>query len=167
MECQHCYRKFSHSPKCANGDPRDIALVGHWDWWQPFSLSVKHSCDFFLITSYLVCPVYWSANRQCDKIRLSQSWRGVSVICVVIFQALYYSIWCHGSSIHFCTLWSGILVRFSDEILIQLQTNFRRSCCIVWQYSRDPSWSSCDSMPLAMFDRRSSCSMSRWKISVF
>ena len=42
--CPHCYTKFSHSPKYANGDPRNLALIGHWDGWQPFSSSNRHSC---------------------------------------------------------------------------------------------------------------------------
>ena len=44
VECPHCYAQFDHSPQYANGDPRNIALIGHWDGWQPFSTSIKHSC---------------------------------------------------------------------------------------------------------------------------
>ena len=42
--CPHCYHKFSHSPQYARGDPRNLALIGHWDGRQPFSSSNKHSC---------------------------------------------------------------------------------------------------------------------------
>ncbi len=44
IECPHCYTRFDHSPQYASGDPRNIALIGHWDGWQPFSTSNKHSC---------------------------------------------------------------------------------------------------------------------------
>ena len=36
-------------PKYANGDPRNVALIGHWDGWQPFSTSIKHSCGMLKI----------------------------------------------------------------------------------------------------------------------
>ncbi len=44
VECPHCYTQFEHNLKYASGDPRNIALIGHWDGWQPFSTSAKHSC---------------------------------------------------------------------------------------------------------------------------
>lgn len=43
LECSTCYCKFSHSVTTTTGDPRNIALIGHWDGWQPFSTSSKHS----------------------------------------------------------------------------------------------------------------------------
>ena len=43
VECPACFHMFSHCVKTANGDPRNIALIGHWDGWQPFSSSGKHS----------------------------------------------------------------------------------------------------------------------------
>ena len=44
LECPECYSKFDHCPRVVSGDPRNIALIGHWDGWQPFSTSGKHSC---------------------------------------------------------------------------------------------------------------------------
>ncbi len=44
VTCPHCYSQFDHSLVYASGDPRNIALIGHWDGWQPFSTSAKHSC---------------------------------------------------------------------------------------------------------------------------
>ena len=44
ITCSHCYNVFNHLPRYANGDPRNLALIGHWDGWQPFSSSNKHSC---------------------------------------------------------------------------------------------------------------------------
>ena len=43
IECPECFSNFNHNPKVARGDPRNIALIGHWDGWQPFSTSGKHS----------------------------------------------------------------------------------------------------------------------------
>ena len=42
LECPECYTKFSDKVKIATGDPRNVALIGHWDGWQPFSTSSKH-----------------------------------------------------------------------------------------------------------------------------
>jgi len=44
IECPICHYCFSYSPCYTVGDPRNIALIGHWDGWQPFSTSIKHSC---------------------------------------------------------------------------------------------------------------------------
>ena len=44
IKCPECYTLLVHSPKYARGDPRNIALVGHWDGWNPFSTSANHSC---------------------------------------------------------------------------------------------------------------------------
>jgi len=42
--CPHCCRRVQHTVHYATGDPRNIALIAHWDGWQPFSTSLKHSC---------------------------------------------------------------------------------------------------------------------------
>jgi len=42
--CPHCCSRVEHTHQYAHGDPRNIALIGHWDGWQPFSTSLKHSC---------------------------------------------------------------------------------------------------------------------------
>lgn len=44
IECPHCFSLFKHTPRYARGDPRNIALIGHWDGFQPFTTSPKHSC---------------------------------------------------------------------------------------------------------------------------
>ena len=36
-----CFNKFNYHVKVASGDPRNIALIGHWDGWQPFSTSAQ------------------------------------------------------------------------------------------------------------------------------
>jgi len=41
--CPHCFNSFDHSVQCTHGDPRNLALIGHWDGWQPFSSSIKHN----------------------------------------------------------------------------------------------------------------------------
>ncbi|XP_066914088.1 uncharacterized protein [Clytia hemisphaerica] len=35
VTCDECQREQSVRLKYANGDPRNIALIGHWDGWQP------------------------------------------------------------------------------------------------------------------------------------
>ena len=43
IECPECHFEFNHHIKTTLGDPRNIALIGHWDGWQPFCSSIKHS----------------------------------------------------------------------------------------------------------------------------
>ena len=43
LECSVCYYKFQHVVQRTKGDPRNIALMGHYDGWQPFVTSSKHS----------------------------------------------------------------------------------------------------------------------------
>ena len=43
LECPECYNTFLHVVRKAKGDPRNIGLIGHFDGWQPFSTSSKHS----------------------------------------------------------------------------------------------------------------------------
>ena len=43
IKCPEYHSDFMHEPKLVNGDPNNIALIGHWDGWQPFSTSSKHS----------------------------------------------------------------------------------------------------------------------------
>jgi len=49
IECPYCYSQFNHTPRFAKGDPRNIALLGHWDGFQPFNTSPKHSCGMIYI----------------------------------------------------------------------------------------------------------------------
>ena len=48
VKCCHCYNLLDHIPKYAKGDPRNIALIGHWDGWQPFRTSGNHSCGMYI-----------------------------------------------------------------------------------------------------------------------
>ncbi|XP_048586101.1 uncharacterized protein LOC125568272 [Nematostella vectensis] len=43
LECPECFNKFSHKAEVARGSPLNLALIGHWDGWQPFSTSGR-SC---------------------------------------------------------------------------------------------------------------------------
>ena len=47
--CPECHKKFQHRVQSANGDPRNIALIGHWDGWLPFSGSVKHTSGQYFV----------------------------------------------------------------------------------------------------------------------
>ena len=49
VHCSHCHTEFPYLLKYAHGDPRNVALLGHWDGWQPFSTSIKHSCGMILV----------------------------------------------------------------------------------------------------------------------
>ena len=51
VECPNCFHHFKHNLHFTQGDPRNIALIGHWDGWQPFSSSVKHGCGKQVISS--------------------------------------------------------------------------------------------------------------------
>ena len=31
IECPNCFTNLKHAPKVTRGDPRNIALIGHWD----------------------------------------------------------------------------------------------------------------------------------------
>uniref|UniRef100_A0A1X7U041 Uncharacterized protein n=1 Tax=Amphimedon queenslandica TaxID=400682 RepID=A0A1X7U041_AMPQE len=44
VHCPMCHSTCDYLLEFAKGDPRNIALIGHWDGWQPFSTSCKHSC---------------------------------------------------------------------------------------------------------------------------
>lgn len=44
----YCANQFNHRLQYTRGDPRNIALIEHWDGWQPFSTSAKHSCGKFV-----------------------------------------------------------------------------------------------------------------------
>ena len=36
IQCEECGDRKDHQPKFARSEPRNIALIGHWDGWQPF-----------------------------------------------------------------------------------------------------------------------------------
>ena len=43
VECPECLDTFQHKMKFATGNPLNLALIGHWDGWQPFGSSLR-SC---------------------------------------------------------------------------------------------------------------------------
>ena len=44
ITCPECGTRWEATPSYARGDPRNIALIGHWDGWQPFGYPGAHSC---------------------------------------------------------------------------------------------------------------------------
>ena len=68
IECPHCYAQFEHSPQYASGDPRNIALIGHWDGWQPVSTSAKHSCGKVHTKQYIVWYVLSMYSLRCTYV---------------------------------------------------------------------------------------------------
>ena len=64
VTCPYCCTKFNHIPTYAKGDPRNLALIGHFDGWQPFTSSARHSCGkcaciqvLNIVYSY-ICAIY-------------------------------------------------------------------------------------------------------------
>ncbi|KAK3718097.1 hypothetical protein QZH41_017201 [Actinostola sp. cb2023] len=41
VSCKHCHSKFLHELQYARGDPRNLALIAHWDGFQPFGNKKK------------------------------------------------------------------------------------------------------------------------------
>ncbi len=63
VACPTCHYTNRFQPVQASGDPIYIALLGHWDGWQPFSSSGKHSCGM----SKSACPVMKKANAVSSR----------------------------------------------------------------------------------------------------
>ena len=42
ITCPECGARWEHTPSYARGDPCNIALIGHWDGWQPFGYPGAH-----------------------------------------------------------------------------------------------------------------------------
>lgn len=53
IPCPECHQVFQHIPTYARGDPRNIALIGHWDGWQPFGSTGQHSCGKCACIQYM------------------------------------------------------------------------------------------------------------------
>ena len=48
-QCPFCYNDDNLPPQKVKGDPRNIALIGHWDGFQPgFGRPKSHSCGMYL-----------------------------------------------------------------------------------------------------------------------
>ena len=46
VECPVCFEQFEHCIKMPKGSPLNVALVGHFDGWQPFGTSYRGSGSF-------------------------------------------------------------------------------------------------------------------------
>ncbi len=44
VSCTECHTSFQHALQYAKGDPRNIALLGHWDGFKPFRSTGQHGC---------------------------------------------------------------------------------------------------------------------------
>ena len=44
VQCEECGTRVQHQPQYVRGEPCNIALIGHWDGWQPFGYPGSHSC---------------------------------------------------------------------------------------------------------------------------
>ncbi len=47
VSCGECHHSFQHTPQYARGDPRNIALIRHWDGFKPFRSTGQHSCGMY------------------------------------------------------------------------------------------------------------------------
>lgn len=43
VECPNCGEDFEHNIQTVKGSPLNVALIGHWDGWQPFGTSYRGS----------------------------------------------------------------------------------------------------------------------------
>ena len=43
IDCPNCMHSSKHSPQFTYGSPLNLALLGHWDGWQPFGTSYRGS----------------------------------------------------------------------------------------------------------------------------
>jgi hypothetical protein len=48
VKCSECGTVQDHMPLFTNGNPCNIALIGHWDGWQPFGYPGSHSCGKYI-----------------------------------------------------------------------------------------------------------------------
>ena len=71
VEWPHCYSQFRHCPQYVAGDPRNIALIGHWDGWQPFSTTAKHSCGkWFILCVGMMCVCHVKKSKKTGSIEV-------------------------------------------------------------------------------------------------
>ena len=66
--CCECYTKFDCEVWKANGNPQNIALIGRWDGWQPFSMTSKHSSGKHTgnsCTKNIVCIYIYMCMHVC------------------------------------------------------------------------------------------------------
>ena len=54
VECLECLETVPCELKTTNGSPLNIALIGHWDAWQPFKTGLK-SCGSIQISIANMC----------------------------------------------------------------------------------------------------------------
>jgi len=81
IQCYKCHSRYDYVVRKAKGDPRNIALLGHWDGWQPFSSSSHSSGMYISLKLYSVLCV------MCMCIVILYSTQ-----CVHAHAALYHSI---------------------------------------------------------------------------
>ena len=51
ITCPSCFHQFNHSLQFAQGDPRNIALIGYWNGWQPF----LHLQNMDVVSKHIDC----------------------------------------------------------------------------------------------------------------
>lgn len=51
VQCSEYGTRQDHIPCFTRGNPRNIALIGHWDGWQPFGYPGSHSCGKYIFVT--------------------------------------------------------------------------------------------------------------------
>ena len=77
LECPACYNKFPHVINTTTGDPRNIALIGHWDGWQPFSTSSNHSSGE-IVALYGLIKAYYCVAIQYNYLISFSIFKGIN-----------------------------------------------------------------------------------------
>ena len=89
--CPHCCSRVEHTHQYAHGDPRNIALIGHWDGWQPFSTSLKHSCGMNSASLNLTVTLSYIGSFEVQvatMTKLETETRSMKYMLVVLCQAM-------------------------------------------------------------------------------
>lgn len=64
VDCPNCLESFTYKLKTAKGCPLNLALIGHWDAWQPFRTS-KRSCGSFEVS---IANMYKKKRSHVDEV---------------------------------------------------------------------------------------------------
>ena len=55
LTCPSCHKIFTHEPEQAQGDPRNVAYILHWDGFQPFSGKENHGSGALEVQIATMC----------------------------------------------------------------------------------------------------------------
>ena len=70
VQCSECGTMQDHTPSFTKGNPCNIALIGHWDGWQPFGYPGSHI-------------LYTNKNAKCCFLLVQASLPSVLQLCII------------------------------------------------------------------------------------